>query len=339
MNTIKVINPGVLTTIQDCGRIGFQQYGIPISGAMDLLSLQLANILVDNDKNEACLEMTMVGPTIEFNFNTSIAITGADMMPQINGNSVRMYETIYIKSGDVLKFSTAKSGFRSYLSVQGGFDIPKVIGSKSTYIRGKIGGYEGRKLKNEDEIKINKISKLASKRKIPYHMISEYKQKEIIRVILGPEEESFSKLGLKTFLNSEYEISNQFDRMGYKLNGPKIDHKTKPDIISTGITLGTIQVSGNGQPMVMLSDKQTTGGYTRIANVITIDIQKFGQLKSGNKIKFEKIELKKAQKLFIEQQKKIQELIDVFKKVNDRNVKYYSISVNNKKYNVTLEKL
>ena len=337
MNQIRIIQPGILTTIQDLGRYGFQQYGVPISGAMDSYSLKLANILVGNDINEACLEITMIGPSIEFNHNTAIAITGANITPKVNGNKVNMYETIYVKPGDILTFGELISGFRTYLSILGGFDVRVIMGSKSTYTRGNIGGYKGRKLAKEDIIKVNAVNKIVAKRKIPDYLIPKYSQEETIRVILGPEDASFTDDGIKTFLNSEFIVSDNFDRMGYKLNGPKIEHKSKADIISTGISIGTIQVPGNGQPIVMLSDKQTTGGYTRIANVITTDISKFGQMKSGDKIKFEKIELKDAQALLLKQQKDLNELIELFNQVENGRLKHYLVTVNNKEYNVIIE--
>lgn len=339
MNIIKIINPGFLTTIQDNGRIGYQQFGVPISGAMDIYSLQLANILVDNDKNEACLEMTMIGAQIEFNFDTAISITGANMSPEINFIKINMYETIYVKKGDVLRMSNAKDAARSYLSISGGFDIPKVLGSKSTYLRGKIGGYKGRKIKFGDEIVINEKHELPISKRIPLNMKPNYKNFETIRVIQGPEEEAFKSKGIKTFFENVYIITNQSDRMGYKLKGKKIKHRTKPDIISAGISLGTIQVPGNGQPMVMLQDKQTTGGYTRIANVITVDIPVFGQLKAGDKIKFEKIELLDAQKLSIKKENEIDNLINAFKREGKEGTRCFSMLINGVKYNVTIDEI
>lgn len=339
MNIIKIINPGFLTTIQDNGRIGYQQFGVPISGAMDLYSLQLANILVDNEKNEACLEMTMIGSQIEFYNDTAIAITGANMNPEINFIKINMYETIYVKKGDVLRMSGAKDGARAYLSISGGFDIPKVLGSKSTYLRGKIGGYKGRKIERDDEIKIKEINQLIQKRSIPKYLIPEYKHSQNIGVIFGPEDESFTKEGIKTFLNSEYIISNKFDRMGYKLEGPSINHKEKPDIISMGITLGTIQVPGNGKPMIMLSDKQTTGGYTRIANVITTDIPKLGQLKAGDKIRFYEVDLTDAQGLLKEKEDEIDNLIKLFDEEKKAEVRCFLIKVNGVNYDVSIKEI
>lgn len=290
MNKIKIHKAGLLTTVQDAGRYGFQRYGMPVSGAMDLLSLHQANYLVSNLENEACLEVTALGPEIEFESNTYIAICGADMNAQINGNEIEMYKTIKVNSGDKLTFRGLRSGFRTYISFAGGIEVPLVMGSKSTYMRGEIGGFQGRQINKGDILEIGDNTNIEireiNKRDIP--IFNEY---FTARIIPGPEADHFKVNGLATFLHSEFTLTDQCDRMGYRLTGNKIKHKTSADIISSGITFGTIQVPAHGEPIIMMADRQTTGGYTRIANVISDDLPFIAQLKPGDKIAFKEVNL------------------------------------------------
>lgn len=340
MGSIKIINPGLLTTIQDNGRLYYQQYGIPMAGVMDNYSMQLANILLGNDRYEAVLEITYIGPTIQFNSNSVISITGADISPKINNENIKMYSTVYVNKGDILKFGEIKNGCRAYLSIKGGFNIPKIMGSKSTYLRGKIGGFKGRRLKAGDIIPINDNTNYLGIRKIPNNLIPNYYNEYTARVIMGYQCSRFTKKGIDTFLNSKYIISNQCDRMGYRLNGNKIDHKNGADIISEGITLGTIQVSGEGKPIIMMADRQTTGGYTVIANVISIDIPYIAQLKAGDILRFERINIKEAHKLIKDTEEeliKIKEKFDKEKIKTKGTIKNYLIKVNNRQFNISVQ--
>jgi len=290
MAKIRIIKAGLQTTVQDNGRWGFQQYGMPVAGAMDINSLHLANKLVNNDLNEACLEATIDGPTIEFEAETYISICGANMQAQINTTSVEMYKTLYVKQGDILSFKGLIRGCRVYIAFAGGIRVPKVMGSKSTYLRGKLGGFNGRELKSGDEIEIgtNNINeiKVATNDEIPV-----FKDSFTARIIAGPEAEYFSLKGLETFLYAEYTLSQQCDRMGYRLAGEKIEHKSKVEIISSGIAFGTIQVPSHGEPIIMMADRQTTGGYPRIACVISEDLPYLAQLKPGDKLRFKEVKL------------------------------------------------
>jgi len=290
MAKIRIIKAGLQTTVQDNGRWGFQQFGMPVAGAMDINSLHLANKLVNNDLNEACLEATIDGPTIEFEAETYISICGANMQAQINTTSVEMYKTLYVKQGDILSFKGLIRGCRVYIAFAGGIRVPKVMGSKSTYLRGKLGGFNGRELKSGDEIEIgtNNINeiKVATNDEIPV-----FKDSFTARIIAGPEAEYFSLKGLETFLYAEYTLSQQCDRMGYRLAGEKIEHKSKVEIISSGIAFGTIQVPSHGEPIIMMADRQTTGGYPRIACVISEDLPYLAQLKPGDKLRFKEVKL------------------------------------------------
>lgn len=345
MGSLKIYNPGLLTTIQDAGRIGYGQYGIPAAGAMDTLSLQLANMLVGNDRYEAALEITFIGPEIEFGMNLIIAITGGNLTPKINGKEIEMYSTIYVNRGDVLSFGSMKSGCRAYLAVAGGFNVQEVMESKATYLRGNLGGFKGRKLRMGDVLPVNiDISyKYLGSRKVPEDLIPQYVNQYRARVIMGSEDDRFTEEGIRTFFSSEYVLTNQCDRMGYRLSGAKIKHKRGADIISGGITFGAIQIPGHGEPIIMMADRQTTGGYTKIANVISVDIPCLAQLKAGDKVLFEKINIEEAQKLLRDREEKLLKLLDSFNNnsINTevRSSRNFIIRLNGKDFNVGVQEL
>lgn len=344
MSKVKIINPGFLTTIQDMGRTGYQKYGVPVAGAMDIWSMELANILVGNHKNEGVLEITITGPIIEFNDNEVIALTGALFDIYVNNKKVEMNKTIYVTKGDILRINRASNGTRAYLSFAGGFKIAKVMGSKSTYLRSGLGGFKGRKLKAGDILEINKEknNKYLGVREIPKSLLINYGNEARLRVIMGPEHNRFTKKGIKTFFNREYILSNQCDRMGYRLCGEKIEHVNGADIISSGITLGAVQVPSNGEPIIMMADRQTTGGYPRIANVITVDIPILAQLKAGDKVRFEKIGINESHYLIYEKEKIITDLVKHFDLQSTESlgtIRNFRIGVKGKKFNISLQEI
>ncbi len=345
MCSLKVNNPGLLTTIQDFGRIGYGKYGIPRAGAMDELSLQLANILVGNDRYEAALEITLIGPEIEFYDNLIIAITGGNITPKINGKVIDMYSTIYVNRGDVLSFGNRVDGCRAYLALSGGFKVEEVMGSKSSYLRGSIGGYKGRRIMAGDSLAASgdKGYKYIGVRRIPKDFIPKLSNKYTARVIMGPEDDRFTDDGIKTFLNSQYILSNQYDRMGYRLNGAKIQHINGADILSGGITFGAIQVPGHGEPIIMMADRQTTGGYTKIANVISVDLPYLAQLKAGDKVNFKVVTVDKAQRLIRQREERIIEIVKGFEedglKISVKKSRNFVIAVNDKKFIVGIQEL
>lgn len=308
MGAIKIVNPGLLSSIQDGGRFGYQQYGMPVAGAMDLYSLQLANWCVGNDPNEACIEATIFGPRIEFQSDTCIAISGAKIQALLNDQPIEMYRSISINAGDELTFGQIESGCRIYIALAGGFQLSELMESKSTYLRGKLGGLEGRALKAGDEITIED-NKINLNRDVPSELIPAYTAITQIRVTAGTEVKRFTMNGVKSFLCSTYTISPQSDRMGYRLAGEKIEHAQGADIISSGIVTGAIQVPGHGEPIIMMSDHQTVGGYTKIAQVISVDLPLLGQMKPGDKIRFKEVSLETAQNLIIEQANKMNDLL------------------------------
>lgn len=311
---IEILQSGLYTSVQDFGRVGYQDVGFSVCGAMDKKSLAIGNLLVDNQEDEAGLEITLIGPKIKFTKENFIAITGGDLSPKINGKTAEMYKAIFVKKDDVLSFENAKTGARAYIAFCGGLKIDKVMGSKSTNVKCSLGGYKGRILKEGDFIKFsspkNYLPNYLS-RKLDFKL--EEENEVVLRVILGPQDEAFTKKGIDTFLNEKYEVTKEFDRMGCRLDGPTIEHKTSADIISDGIVLGSIQVPSHGKPIIMLSDRQTTGGYTKIATVISVDIEKLAQRKIGDKIRFEEISLEKAQRIYrneIEKKKELRKRIN-----------------------------
>ena len=300
--SITVLNPGLLTTVQDQGRVGYQQFGVSVSGVMDPRSAALANILAGNDQGEAVLECTMMGPQLQFDKANVIAITGGDLGPTLDGKPVPGYQAVAVKAGQVLKFTAPKAGCRAFIAFAGGLDIPLTMGSRSTYMKAKIGGYQGRKLEKGDQIGFRAPVETL-KRMEDRVLRPEFAPKPVytLRVVMGPQDDYFTDAGINTFLGQTYTVTPEFDRMGCRLDGPVIAHKEGGDIISDGIAFGAIQVPSAGTPIIMLGDRQTTGGYTKIATVITADFRTLAQLKAGDKARFVKVPVEYAQGLLLAQ--------------------------------------
>ena len=306
---IRVLKPGMLTTVQDLGRTGYQSQGFSVAGVMDKRSFKIANLLLDNPENEAVLEFTLIGPTLEFTSETIIAITGGDFQPTINGEPAPMYEAIYMSKGDILKFGSARTGSRGYVAFSSYLDVPVVMGSRCTNMKSSVGGFKGRKLQQDDCIMFRvkrRYLPFFLSRKLPADTFDS--EQETIRVVMGPQDDAFTKEGIKTFLNSEYTVTSDFDRMGCRMDGPFIAAKDKSDIISDGIALGSIQVPSHGKPIILLSDRQTTGGYAKIATVASVDIPKIVQRKTDHRLKFQAVSVQEAQKLIIKEMKEFDEM-------------------------------
>ena len=299
---ITILNPGLLTTVQDGGRIGYQAFGVSVSGVMDPRAMNIANILVGNDDNEAVLECTMMGPQIRFDVSNVIAVTGGDLGASIDGQPIPTYRAVKVQAGQTLRFTGLRGGCRAFIAFAGGLDIPLVMGSRSTYMKAKIGGLEGRKLQKDDVIGLRDPKETIHNFDIRGFTPEFVPRKEYtLRVILGPQDDMFTDEGLKTFLSETYTVTPEFDRMGCRLDGPVIAHKNGGDIISDGIAFGAIQVPSAGKPIIMLADRQTTGGYTKIANVITADFRLLAQMKAGDKVRFEKTSIAAAQEALLAQ--------------------------------------
>lgn len=302
--SIKVITPGMLSTIQDGGRKGFAAMGFNASGVMDVRSYHIANALVGNFTDEAVIEMTYLGGSFKFLESNYIAITGADMSPKIDGVPVEMYTTVFVKQDETLTFSAAKSGMRAYIAVRGGIDVPVIMGSRSTNLKCKLGGLDGRPLKAGDIVPCRDVYDEFHKHLIHTVPKEDFGSDEItVRVLLGPQDDYFTDHGIKTFLNSTYTVTNESDRMGCKLSGEKIEYKNTVDIISDGIVFGSIQIPRTGNPIIMLADRQTTGGYAKIATVISVDLPLLAQARPGTKVRFELIDRQKAERLLKQEQK------------------------------------
>lgn len=297
---MKFLTGGLLTTVQDAGRYGYQQFGVPVSGAMDLRALALGNLLVDNPVDEAALEVTLMGPQITFTAANVVALTGADLSATLNGRPMPRYRAVPVKNGDLLAFGAQVAGSRAYLAVAGGFALDPVMGSRSTYLKAKMGGLEGRKIGKDDFIGFRApkpgLPNLALRTLPPQNYSG---AAHLLRVIIGPQDDAFTKAGLETFLRETYTVTNQSDRMGCRLDGAIVEHVKDGNIISDGISLGAVQVPSEGKPIVMLADRQTTGGYTKIANVITVDLPRITQSKPGDTVRFEAITIQEAQALYL----------------------------------------
>jgi biotin-dependent carboxylase-like uncharacterized protein len=315
---IRILKGGIMTTVQDLGRTGYQSQGFSVAGVMDVRSFKIANLLLDNPENEAVLEFTLIGPVLEFTSATIIAITGGDFQPTVNGEPVPMYTALYINKGDILKFGSARTGSRGYVAFSSYLDIPVVMGSRCTNMKSSLGGFKGRKLQAGDYVSFR-----IKRRYLPFFLsrkldLNEFDQMEAeLRVVMGPQDDLFTKQGIKTFLNSEYTVTSDFDRMGCRLEGPFIASKGGSDIISDGIAFGAIQVPAHGKPIILLSDRQTTGGYAKIATVASVDIPKLVQRKIDDKIHFRAITVQEAQNLYMDEMKEL----DAMRKIIHRPCK------------------
>ncbi|MEC1521278.1 biotin-dependent carboxyltransferase family protein [Neobacillus niacini] len=294
----KVLKPGLQTTVQDLGRFGFREFGVSISGAMDPFSLQVGNVLVGNDLGEAALEAPLIGPVLMALNDVSIAICGGNLSPQINEQEIPLWKSIVIKKGQILSFGELKEGARTYISIAGGIHVPIVLNSKSTYLTGKFGGFEGRAIKKGDILYGNPFTR--RNRKLHTKLIPKYTNPLTVRVIVGPHTDKFTSKGIETFLTKEYSVTTQSNRMGYQLTGPQMEHSGAADIISDAIPLGGIQVPASGQPIILMAEHQTTGGYSRIGTVISADIPLLAQAQPGTRIRFKQVSLQTAQNLLIQ---------------------------------------
>ncbi|MFO1442365.1 biotin-dependent carboxyltransferase [Bacillus sp. Bva_UNVM-123] len=299
----KVIKPGMLTSVQDLGRKGYQQYGMAVSGAMDTYALRMANILVGNEEHEAALEMTLIGPVLFVESDCTIAVTGADLSPAVNGQLIPMWTSIHLVAGSILQFGKLNTGCRAYLAVEGGLDVPPIMGSRSTYLRAGIGGHKGRALQTGDKLsrldildgQKRKANKL--RRRLHANLIPSYSSHIQLRVVLSPQWNDFRKNSHEKFLTSKFQITSQSDRMGYRLLGTPLEVKHDVEQITEPIPFGTIQVPPGGYPIVLLADRQTSGGYPIIATVISVDLPKIAQGKPGDLISFAVVDIEESHEL------------------------------------------
>ncbi len=310
---LTILKPGLLTTVQDLGRYGYQKYGIVVSGAMDRLAHRLANMLVLNEETAPTIEITLSGPSIQFERNAVIALCGGDLSPHINGNPVKLWTPLSIDEGDILDFGAAKSGCRTYLAIHGGFCIEAIFGSRSTYTCGQLGGYKGRPLRTGDQLRFH-VTDSALHQKIKHqkqnwHISPQFfSSSPAIRIIKGKQFDLFIEESQADFFTKAFTLSNESDRMGYRLTGPSLRLKEKKELISEGVNYGSIQVPPSGAPIILLADRQTVGGYPKIAQIASIDFSVIAQKKPGDSIQFTNIQLEEAQHLLLQQEQNLCQL-------------------------------
>lgn len=319
--SIKVLHPGLLTTIQDLGRYGGQKFGIIVSGAMDPISTRIANLLVGNNANEGTLEITMFGTSLQFEEDHLVAITGAHLHPTIDGEPAPMWRPVLIRSGSILQFSSGSLGARAYIAFAGGLVVPEVLGSKSTYLKANMGGYEGRPLQKGDLLtcgETNAISEsfLSQLRNLSTHftwsvnymLFLHFDKTKTVRILKGSEYERFDACSKKNLVNKRHTLTNKSDRMGIQLEGATLKLSETFELLSEGVTYGTIQVPSSGNPIILMADRQTTGGYPKIGQVITADLPKIGQSLPSNQLKFEIVSIKEAEQALIKQEEMLHHL-------------------------------
>lgn len=308
---------GVLTTIQDEGRFGYQAGGVSPAGPMDPRSFHIANILVGNRMSAAALEITFIGPVIRFNEDSVIAVTGADLTPKINGSVIPMYQAAAVSAGDVLSFGARKNGLRAYLAFAGGIDEKKVMGSCATDIKNSLGGHDGRALKQGDVIRTGSRGKCGvtgTDRTLINAVTKEiFDEDDIkVRVVLGPQDDRFTRVGIRQFLNHSAVVTDKSDRQGVRLECEPLEFVTDCNIISDGISLGAIQVAGDGKPIILLADRQSVGGYAKIANVIYTDLPKLAQAVPGSRVRFIEVSGELAEELYIREITALKKLEEMY---------------------------
>ncbi|MHB8619894.1 MAG: 5-oxoprolinase subunit C family protein [Chloroflexota bacterium] len=291
----------MFSTVQDRGRFGYQAFGLTVAGAMDDLSSRLANVAVGNEPGAAVVEMTLLGDTLRARGELVVALAGADAEARINGRPVPFSQPLGLKDGDELTLGRVRRGARCYLAAAGGIAVPEVLGSRATYTRASLGGLDGRALRAGDFLPVGQASNVAGRALRLAPRLPEAGGAEI-RVILGPQDDHFSSETLKQFLSATFRVSNEADRMGYRLAGPPIHHDGPAEIVSDGIALGSIQVPPHGRPIVMMADRQTVGGYPKIATVISADVGLLAQCPPGTAVRFRAIDLEEAWKVLRERE-------------------------------------
>jgi antagonist of KipI len=294
---LEILSPGALTTVQDLGRYGHGRYGVAPSGALDSFSLRIANLLVGNREDQAGLEIMLLGPRIKILTDIAIAVTGGNLMPQRNNQPIEMWRAHGLKKDDILSFKTPLSGFRAYLAVGGGIGVPSVMNSRSTNLPSGLGGYQGRPIKKNDILssELSCVNPDVAGRTFNSDWIPHYPKKWTLRVTWGPQDDHFPEASRKLFLSAAYIMSSESDRTGIRLQGAAIDRKPniEESIISEGVISGSIQIPGDGKPIIILGET-VTGGYRKIATVISADLPYLGQIKPGDEIRFEVVSQESA---------------------------------------------
>ncbi len=303
MGVIQVQEPGLFTTVQDLGREGFGPQGVSASGAADAVSLRLGNRLVGNAEGAAGLEMTLLGGTFVFSDGAIVALTGADFGATVDGAQAALWTSMVVKPGQTLRLGPTRSGARSYLCVRGGIDVKLFLGSASTHVLSGVGGHEGRSLRKGDMLKIGPANGAVPKRRLSANALKHVLPRKVLRVTPGPQSDWFPEAAQRMFYESRYRVAEESNRMGIRLEGGAVPEVAGGKMISEGVSLGAIQVPDGGQPIILFVEQQTTGGYPKIANVVSADFHCLGQLRPRDEIRFERVDWAAARSLLREQEK------------------------------------
>ena len=302
MSVIQVQAPGLLTTVQDLGREGFGPLGVSPSGAADPVSLRLGNRLVANAESAAALEMTLLGGTFSFPDGAIVALTGSDFGATLDGAPADPWMSIEVRPGQTLRLGPARSGARCYLCVRGGIAVKPFLGSASTHILSGLGGFEGRALRKGDVLQIGSATGSFRRRTIASQARDRLAPRQTLRVTPGPQSTCFSESSLRSFYSGTYRVGEQSNRMGLRLEGAPVTQSSGGEMITEGVSLGAVQVTHGGLPIILFVEQQTTGGYPKIANVVSADIHCVGQLRPRDEIRFEQVTLEAARALLVEQE-------------------------------------
>ena len=303
---VKVIEPGLLTTVQDLGRFGWYHIGMPPSGAMDSFAFRVANLLVGNAEDAAGLEITYVGPTLEVQRETLVAVTGAEISFSINNRAAALWHAHHVAPGDRLLLGGITKGARAYLSVAGGIAVPLLLGSRSTYMLGRFGGIEGRKLQAGDQLPLRETSlkfTMLGRRLDPLLLPIPSQEREV-RILMGMCSYRVKDESLADFLAATWEVSTEADRIGYRLKGPTFQFKggeqpfgagsDPSNVVDLGYPVGSVQIPGGLEAILLLNDAVTGGGYTTIGTVIKADLDRIAQTSPGSKIRFRSVDIEEA---------------------------------------------
>jgi antagonist of KipI len=302
MSVIQVQSPGLLSTVQDLGREGFGPLGVSASGAADAISLRLGNRLLGNPEGAAALEMTLLGGTFLFPQGAIIALTGSDFAATLDGSPLALWTSVEVKLGQTLHVGATRSGARCYLCVQGGIIVKPFLGSASTHLLSGLGGHEGRALRKGDVLHIGPATASFRKKSITPQALQHLSPRKVLRVTPGPQSDWFPESSRQLFYKRAYHVAEESNRMGLRLEGQHVTQRSSEEMITEGVSIGAVQITAAGLPIILFVEQQTTGGYAKIANVISADLHSLGQLRPRDEIRFEQVDWDAARALLLEQE-------------------------------------
>lgn len=303
MSQIIVQEPGLLTTVQDLGREGFGPMGVSPSGAADAIALRIGNRLVGNLEGAAGLEMTLLGGTFLFPEGAGVALTGSDFAATLDGAPIHLWASFEVRAGQAVRMGPTRTGARCYLCVHGGIEVKWFLGSASTHLLSGLGGHEGRALRKGDALNIVTSNTDFKKRTVAATALQRLAPQKTLRVTAGPQRHWFSEEAQSVFYESTYRVTEESNRMGLRLEGPTIAEAACARMVSEGVSLGAVQIAPGGLPIILFVEQQTTGGYAKIANVVTADLHSLGQLRPRDQIRFEPVDWETAQSLLMDREK------------------------------------